>query len=289
MAKKKKNPNSRYAGGKQPTRQAVKHAQVKDRKEQEKRAENAQKNTRMGNTFLVTLLAIIGVFCLYTLIRILFFSAPSLSELRSDLLFISVITIPYLLLASAFLIRKMMQKRRAEYSDRRRKLSGLLFVLVIVGAIALFGVQLYAGRKNAAELPAYTESLAALESTGQTVIQPEEVLGFRSLLEYALQTDFICGRTAVRLHYHADSAEWIAKRFETQAARDYEAFPKTEIEVDRSHTVSVWGPAEADGTIRAAVAARVGGEIRIVELSGPRDEVERIIPPLVDAAAAMQK
>lgn len=285
MAKKKKTASDNPS--KQQKRQAEERARAKEREEQEKRAENARKSRQMGNVFLYAILSLVAVFCLYTLIRTLFFSADSVTELRSNLLFISLVAIPYLIGTVAVVTRKLNKKRRADYSDRGRRLSGLFFVLIMMIACVMFGFQMLRGRTEAAKDPAYTRTLEALESSGMTVSKPEEVYGFNSLLEHSLETDLTCGQTKVLLNYHTEATSWVAKRFYAQTARDYADCPMRETQEGLSHPVFVWGPVEADGSARAAVVALVGSQIRVLELTGPAEELEILIPALIQSTADM--
>ena len=118
MAKKRQSgQNARYAVNQSRAKQAREQA-AREQSALEKRRENAQKNRRMGNAFLYAVLSLVGVFCLYTLFRLLFFRTASVSELRDDLLFVSLVSVPYLLAAAAVLIRVLNRKRRESWSDR---------------------------------------------------------------------------------------------------------------------------------------------------------------------------
>ena len=279
MAKKKQtSANERYAVNKKYEKLARERA-AQEQAALEKRRNNREKSRNLGNAFLFAVLALIGLFSLYTLIRLLFFRASSVSELRDDLLFVSLVSIPYLLGMGAVLVRRLNRKRREGWSDRGRRLSGFVFALVLLAAFVLFGWQFLKGRTDASARPAYTQTVAALERSGLSVTLPEEPYGVNTLLEYSLQTDLRCGETAVRLNCHADSLGWTAKGFRKQLARDYASCTRTE-----RGGAELWGPEETNGTARAAVAIRSEREIRIVELSGPLSELETLLPLLAASA-----
>ena len=77
------------------------------------------------------------------------------------------------MIAAALLLRKLNKKRRESYSDRRRRLSGALFLLVVMAGVFLFAGQLYAGRTDAHSGNFYTRTLAALGESGLSVTEPE--------------------------------------------------------------------------------------------------------------------
>ena len=281
MAKKKKNG---AAGGvsKQQKRQAEERASTKEREEMEKRAENARKSRQMGNVFLYAILSLVAVFCLYTLIRTLFFPAASVSELRSNFLFISLVAIPYLIATVAVVTRKLTKKRRAGYTDQGRRRSGLIFALILVFAAFTFGYQMLQGRKDAAGEPIYTRTVEALEGSGMTVSKPEEVYGFESLLEYSLETELTCGQTKVLLNDHRAYTGGLANRFESQVRQDYAAFAALE-SPEWPKEVTVWPPVTGSEDPRAAIAYRKDSRIIILELKGPESEIDALLPVLANA------
>lgn len=244
---------------------------------QEKRRENAQKSRRMGSAYLLVAVSIISLFCLYTLIRTLIPPAGSLSELRDDLLFVSLVALPCLLAAAALLLHRLNAKRREAYSDRSKRFAAALFLVTLLAAFALFGFQMLHSRQDASQLPAYVQTVEALEQSGLRVTAPEQVDGTRTLLEYSLQADWTCGSTTVRLHFHADSAGWITNRFQKQAELDYADYPMTEAGAAR-----VFGPVVTDGAARAAVVLESEDGIRIIELNGPNTELEALLPLLTN-------
>ena len=65
--------------------------------------------------------------------------------------------------------------------------------------------------------------------------------------------------------------------FQAQVALDYADYPLTE-----AVAAKVWRPVEADGTARAAVAFQSNEGVRIVELSGPKAELEVLLPLLAN-------
>ena len=273
--KQKQSENIRYAVNKK----ALKKARDKAAEEQAKldqRIENREKSRRMSTAFLYGVLALITVFCLYTLLRTLLTShAASLEKLRGNLLFVSLAAIPMLLFCGAILIHRLLKKRRERFSDRGRRLSNLLFVLALLAAFVLFGVQLRGSQSDGSAHPAYTRTLSALERSGLELTAPTSVDRVRTLLEDSVQADLRCGQTTVRLNYHTDSLGWIAGRFQIQAARDYADYPLTE-----TGGASLWGPKEAPGSARAALCLREGNAVTIWELTGPAEEVNSILDAL---------
>lgn len=282
MAKTKKQSESiRYAVNKKALKNARAQAAL-EQAQQEERLAKREKSRRMSSAFLLGVLALIGLFCLYTLLRTLLVRrAASLEDLRADLLFVSVAAIPFLLGLGAALAHRLLRKRREQYSDRGRRLSNLFFILVLLAAFVLFGVQLRGARADASTHPAYTATLAALKQSGQSVTAPESVEMSRTLLENSLSVNLICGNTVVRVNDHADRFPGVAARFLDQAAADYADFPRTE---EPARGLTVWGPAGSGGSARAAVALRSGAEIRIVELLGPRAELDALLPLLTASA-----
>lgn len=276
MAKKKhQSEDIRFAVNKK----ALKKAQAQAAEEQaqlEKRIKNREKNSRMGTTFLYGVIALMVLFCLYTLLRTLFIRrVSSLETLRGNLLFVSLAAIPLLLGLGAVLLRRLLRSRREKYSERGKRVSNLLFILVLIAAFALFGIQLRGARADASALPAYADTLAALEQSGQTVTAPDSPDVVKTLLEDSLKVDLICGKTIVRVNYHAGRFPGIANRFQDQAAWDYEDCSATE-----TGNGTIWGPAGTDEAARGAAVLRTGNEIRIVELLGPMSELETLLPLL---------
>ena len=281
MAKKRQSgQNARYAVNQSRAKQAREQA-AREQSALEKRRENAKKNRRMGNAFLYAVLSLVGVFCLYTLFRLLFFRTASVSELRDDLLFVSLVSVPYLLAAAAVLIRVLNRKRRESWSDRGKRLAALAFGLVLLAALLLFGWQLLEGKRPAADEPAYAGTVSALKAGSLPLTEPEAPFGVRSLLEYSLQADLRCGETSLRLNYHADGSGLIVKRFRQQLAQDYADCP-----LSHTEDAELWGPAGSDGSARAALAFVRSDSIRILELSGPREELELLLSLLTGPQAA---
>ena len=279
--KQKQSENIRYAVNKK----ALKKARAKAAEEQaqlDKRIESREKSRRMSSAFLYGVLALIAVFCLYTLLQTLLTThAASLEKLRGDILFVSLAGIPLLLFCGAVLIHRLMKKRRDQRSDRGRRVSNLLFVLILLAAFVLFGVQLRGSQSEGSAHPAYTQTLSALERSGLEVTVPSSVDRIRTLLEDSVQADLRCGQTAVRLNYHTDSLGWIAGRFQSQAAWDYEGYPLTE-----TGGASLWGPKASGSSARAALCLREGNGVTIWELTGPEAELEALLPLLSAAFGA---
>lgn len=265
---------ARYAVNQTYQKQAQERA-AQEQTVQDRRARNTEKNRHMSSAFLFAVLSLIGLFCLYTLLHTLFFPASSVSELRDQFLFVSLVAIPYLLAAVAVVVHRLLKTRRESWSARGRRLSSLLYLAVLVTAFVLFGWQFLQGKRDASAISAYTQTVSALEQSGQTVTGPEQVEGMQTLLEYAFQADMTCGSTEVRLHSHTDRSGWVTARFQAQASRDYADFPHTQTE-----QATVWGPVETEGAARAAVAYSVGDEIRVIELVGPLAELEELVPLL---------
>ncbi len=272
---KQKNSTERYAVNKKLSKKEREAAARREQEEQQRRAENAQKSARMGSAFLYGFLALITVFFLYLLIRTLFFPSASVTELRSNLLFLSLAGIPYLVAAAAVVIRRLNRKRRIEYSDRGRRLATALYLIVLLGCFAVFGIQMGSGRQDGADSPVYTAVREALGQSGLTVTEPEEVPAFRSMLEYSLETELGCGQSKLLLNYHSAGTGMIPARFLVQAAHDYRDCPLTE-----EDGLRIWGPKETDGSARAALALRQGRQVWVLELQGPRAELEQLIPLL---------
>lgn len=278
MAKKvKQSENIRYAVNKKHQKLARERA-AQEQAKQEKRAETNRKNRQAGQLFLWSVLSLVGAFCLYTLIRGLFFQAASVSELRSNLLFVSVVAIPYLLAAAAVILRALTKKKREAVGSQVRRTHNLIFLAALLAAFLLFGGQFLRGKRDASNLAAYSRTAAALEQSGLSFSRPEQPEAFRSLLELDLETDLLCGKTVVRLNSHAGSTGWTAQRFLGQVALDYADYPSESAGEDPA--VTVWGPVEQNGSARAALAARIGNEVRILELFGPPEEVETLVPLL---------
>lgn len=281
MAKKKhQSEDIRYAVNKK----ALKKAQARAAEEQaqlEKRVENREKSLRMGTAFLYGVVSLLVLFCLYTLLRMLLIRREaSLETLRGNLLFASLAAIPIVLGLGAVLVHRLLKGRREKYSDRGRRLSNLLFFLVLLAAFALFGIQLRGARSDASAHPAYAETLAALEQSGQSVTASAAPDLVKTLLEDSLAADLSCGKTAVRVNYHAGRFPGIAARFLDQTAWDYEECPQTE-----AGAWTVWNPAGSEEASRAAAAFRTGNEIRILELHGPKAELEALLALLTGRAA----
>ena len=281
MAKKRaQSENIRYAVNKK----ALKNARAQAALEQanlEKRMENREKSRRMSTAFLFGVFSLIGAFCLYVLLKTLLLRPASLEDLRANLLFVSIVAVPYLLGFGAVLIHRLLKKRRENWSDRSKRLSGVALALAILAAFFLFGIQFRGGRRSASALPSYNSTLAALQQSGLAVWEPDAAESVRTLLEESLCTDLGCGQTQLRLNWHADGSGSIARRFLDQAAWDYESLPQTE----PAAGVTLWGPAETDGTARAALAELQDGQILILELTGPKAELETLIPLLTAATA----
>ena len=69
--------------------------------------------------------------------------------------------------------------------------------------------------------------------------------------------------------------------YREMAARDYADYPLT-----RTDGASLWGPKETAGSARAALCLREGNGVTIWELTGPAEELERLIPLLTAAFGA---
>ena len=281
MAKKKQQSEDiRFAVNKKALKKARAQA-AEEQAQLEKRMTNREKSFRMGAAFLYGVMAVMVLFCLYTLLRTLFVRrAASLEALRGNLLFISLAAIPILLGLGAVLLRRLFKSRREKYSDRGRRLSNLFFFLVLIGAFVLFGIQLRGAQADASTHPAYTGTLTALEQSGLELRTSESPDLVQTLLEDSIQADLICGGTVVRVSYHAGHVPGIAARFMDQAAWDYEECPLTEIGAGK-----VWSPTGTEKAARAAVALQTENRIRIVELFGPVDELETLIPLLTSSDA----
>lgn len=281
MAKKKtQSENIRYAVNKK----ALKNARAKAALEQaqlQERMEKREKSRRMSTAFLLGVLAAICLFCLYTVVRTFLFRADaSVEALRTSLLFVSIVSIPCLLGGGVFLIHRLLKKRRENWSDRAKQMSKLLLILAIVAAFLLFGIQFRGARSSAAAHPAYTGTLAALEQSGLQLETPEEPTILKTLLEDSLSADLRCGQTQLRLNYHAGGSGWIAHRFLEQAAGDY-----ADCSVTENGGWTLWSPAGTEASARAAAAFRSGNTIRVIELAGPRAELETLLPLLARGAA----
>ena len=282
MAKKKKQSEDiRYAVNKKALKKARAQA-AEEQAQLEKRMENREKSRRMGSAFLYGVVTLIVLFCLYTLLRTLFVRrASSLETLRGELLFVSLAAIPMALGLGAVLVHRLLKNRREKFSDRGRRLSNLLFLLVLIGAFVLFGVQLRGSRADGSAHPAYTQTLRALEQSGLETEAPDSVDRIRTLLEDSVQADLTCGGTAVRVNYHAGRLPGLADRFLDQTAWDYEDFPRTE-----TGGATLWGPKEGSNTARAALCLQNGNAVTIWELNGPAEEVETLLPLLSAAFSA---
>lgn len=276
MGKQKQPQTARYAVNKKHTKLAQERA-AQEQSKQEKRRENAEKSRRMSSAFLLIVVSLIGLFCLYTLLRTLLLPPGSLSELHDSLLFVSLVAIPYLLAAAALLIRRLNAKRREAWSERTRRFSAALLVAVLAAAFALFGFQMLQGPQDASKLPAYVQTVEALEQSGLPLTLPEQPQGMRTVLEYSLEEKLTCGSTALTLHYHADNTHRISNLFRAQVELDYADYPLTE-----AVAATIWGPVETEGTARAAVSFEKEEGVRIVELCGPREELETLLPLLAN-------
>lgn len=277
MANKKKKGGSGAA--RQQQREFEAKARAREEKQQQERAEIAQKNARLGSIFLYGILSVVAVFCLYTLIRTLLGSAASVSELRDNWLFVSLVSIPYLILTAAVVIRKLRKKRREEADKRSRRVALFLFLLIVAIAAGTFFFQLYRGRTDASRNSVYTQTVAALEQTGETVTGPEEVPAFRSLLEYSLEAELRCGQTQVLLNYHAGSS-FIAGQFVRQVLKDYADFTvQTTVWEDGTSVLRI-NPASGSGSMRGLLSLHSGDSVKIWELTGPEAEVNAILDAL---------
>ena len=264
------------------TKQQARQAEAQREEQRRKDAENAQKTARLSNAFLYTIMTVVGIFCLYVVIHTLLFRAKSISTLRSDLLFVSLVAIPYLILAVAFLIRKLRAKKRAEASKKVRLFGTLLYVAVMAGAVLLCTSQLFTGRVDASGVAAYTDTVAAAEGTGLSVRQPEEVFGFKALLEYSLEAELTVGETRLKLNYHTGGLA--ADLFKAQVWEDYSAFSATQTEGSLGAGVTIWDPVAGSEKPQAALCIRKGSKILIYELTGPEDELALLIPALTAVA-----
>ena len=274
---KKQSGDIRYAVNKQ----ALKKARAQAAQEQslrQQRAENQEKSRRMGSVFLLSMLSLIGLFCLYTLIRSLCFpGAASLEELRSNLLFVSVAAIPYLLGFGAVLVHRLLKRRRERWSERSKKLGSAMMILCVAAAFLLFGYQLRSARQDASRDTAYLQTVAALEQSGLPLSLPDSVEGSRTLLEYGLCTQLGCGETSLRLNVHR-GGDWITARFLNQTAADYAECRRAD-----DGAVIRWDPAPQGDASRAALVKEEDGAVTILELRGPQAELEALLPLLTAA------
>ena len=279
MATKKNTGKSAGPKSGKKSRQAQEQARAR---EQEKQAEAARKSRQMGNVFLYSLLSLVGVFCLYALIRTLFLPANSLPELRENYLFISLISIPYLIAAVAVILRKVRRKRRIEASDRVRRAENLLFLVVLLAAFAMFGIQMASGRTELADHTVLVTVDEALAESGLPV-ESEEAIGFRTALEaLSAQRKITCGSVEVTLNYH-QAGSWILNRFRQQAAALYAELD--EAQTQRDGVAVSLRPAEADPSGKTAViCAHTGRALLILELKGPAEQVNQLRPLLLEAA-----
>ena len=286
---KKKNGSKRSGKSAPKTRNPQPQARTSERD-----LERAQKSRRMGYAFLYALLTIVGLFCVYTLISTLFFPAKSVTDLRGNYLFISIIAIPYLLLGVAILVRKLRKKKREDASTQVRRAENLLFVVAIIGAFVMLGTQMLTGRTDVSKHKACTSVIKALQADGRTVAPEEEetaeaqaegeekepeVIGFHSMLEtMSIEQVLVCGKTRITLNYH--EGDGIAGRFYRQAARDY-AGQSSESSAENGVEMTVW---PAGGGSRAALAAKKDSAVWILELEGPAEELTALLPLLQKAA-----
>ena len=281
MAKQQKqSENVRYAVNKKALKNARAQAAL-EQAQQEARMEKREKSRRMSTAFLLGVLGLIGLFCLYTLLRTLLIRrAASLEDLRANLLFVSVVSIPYLLGFGAYLAHRLLKKQRESWSDRAKRLGSFLLVLAFAAAFLLFALQFRGSRSDASGQAPYANTLAALKQSGLELQEPERVDGLKTLLEQSVCTELRCGRSSLRLNWHSDSAGGIAGRFLDQAAWDYADYPLTETE-----TAKLWGPAGTEEAARAALAGSRDGRVLILELAGPRAELETLLPLLTASLA----
>lgn len=272
---KKKNSSKTGPGARSRREQAA-------AREQEKQAENAAKSRRMGNAFLYAFLSLIAVFCLYTLIRVFCFPAKSVSELRSNFLFISLFALPYLIMTVAVLIRVLRKKARESASAGIRRAENLLFFVVLIGSFALFSIQMTAGSNRGAEHKTVTALEDAMTRSGYTLSEGEES-NIRSALEpLSLEYRTSCGSVAVIVNYHEGSG-LILNRFLDQVRENYGELGEAQTEV-RGLPAFLW-PAEADQAAAAsAICVQTDHALLILELKGPADQVQQLRPLLQEAA-----
>lgn len=252
---------------------------------EEKRAENRRKNQQMGSLFLYVLLAVIGVVCLFSLVKTLLFPAQSLGELAGSYRFISVVAIPYLILAAAVIGRALLKKRMEDFSDSGKKAAGLLFAGMLAVGLILFGAQLLTGRTEPEQEPVYNTITQALRSEGCPVTPEEDAAGFRSLLETDSMDVTLYGEEfALVLRYHRGSSLTV-RRFLDQTRRDYAKLES----VSESHggkSVTVWQYPEDIDTGITVLEVHNQQAILILELIGnPRDSL-RLLEILQEAAPA---
>lgn len=276
MAKNKHTPPQKLNA--RQKKQAEAEAQARE----EKRRENSAKSARLGNAYLLTFLSILALYSLYMVVRAFLLPAKSVSTLRADLLFVSLLGIPYLIMAAAFLVRKLRRKQRQDASSRVRVASGLIYFLVLLLAAGLCAAQLFGGRVDASKTADYSRLTAVSEQTGLALTEPESVPAFKSLLEYSQETSLTYGQTTVLLNLHNGSG-FLADRFEAQARRDYAAFSAQEKRVGEA-AVTLWPPAAGSESPRSALCVRQGSRIVILELTGPEDQIAALLPALELAA-----
>ena len=281
MASKQKKPGKVNAAAvsKQQQRQAEEKARAR---EAEEAAESFRKSRQLSNVFLYSLLSLVAVFSLYVTVRTLLFPAASLKELRDNYLFLSLVALPYLLLTAAVVSRKLRARKRAEASDQQRRGETGLFLVVLLSCLLLFTTQIFTGRRDASGLAPYKTVVTSLREAGVNVKEPEEVPGFRSLLEFSQMTELDCDGTELVFHFHSGKLG-IARRFFDQTALDYKDLP-----VSEQGGVSVWGPAEAEGGARAVLAVNRNDWTLVLELKGPMDDVENLVALLAERLSVQE-
>ena len=277
MAKNKQNKGGTKAAAGKKQAQAL-------AREEARREENARKSRQMGFVFLYAFLAVIAVFCLYTLIRTLFFPAASVTGLRSDYLFVSLFSIPYLILAAAILFRRLRSKARAEAPAGVRMAENLLFPIAVIAAFLLFGGQLTRGSMDVTRHRACTTFASALEESGLSVTETEKATGFHTLLETAsIGGKVLCGSSTVILNYH-EGGSLVRGGFLRQVRSDYADFREARMEVN-GVTIHTWPENPDDPGTICAVCAVTDRAVLILELVGPAEQTEVLLPLLQTAAA----
>ena len=92
----------------------------------------------------------------------------------------------------------------------------------------------------------------------------------------------VCGSVTVTLNYH-EGGRMILNRVPAQVRVNYAGLTEAETEIGGA-AVSLW-PADADQSVAAAaVCARTGRAVMILELEGPEEQV-KLLRPLLEQAA----
>ena len=278
MAKRK---NTRSGGSRKPSGKAQTRIRTA---EDEKRAENARKSRRMGSVFLYAFLSVVGVFCLYTLISLLLFPASSVPALRSNYLFVSLVSVPYLIGAGAVILHIFAKKRLEQAAAGSRRAESLAFFVVLFSALLMFGMQFARGKTDLSSSRVCTAVGSALERSGSEVQELDEAYGYRTVLEtMSLERRYLCGDTSLVMNCHTGGGSLI-ERFRKQARRDYSDFQELDWEQDGLE-FSLWPEDPEDPGTIAALCVKSDRTVLILELVGPGEQVKALLPLLQEAAA----